>query len=204
MKYEYPFLSDAENRESFFARIARYYPRSDFRYQLIEKAYNCVKDAFRGKEREGGERYFEHIRAVALFLIVYLRVKDYRLIIAALLHDIVEDIPSWTIERVRLEFGSYVAMLVEYLSKPSEKEFPDKKERNHVYHGRFKFAPRDFFLVKLCDRLHNILTLVFCSKEKRDRKIEETRIHYLPYAEEHLILLHEIESAVSEIEKLVA
>lgn len=200
MKEKYPFLNDAENRDSFFARIARYYPKSDFRYRLIERAYNYAKDAFRGKEREGGERYFEHIRAVTLFLLVYLRVKDYRLIIAALLHDNVEDIPSWTVERIRSEFDDYTAMLVEYLSKPS-KEFPDKIERDRVYHGRFKFAPREFFLIKLSDRLHNTLTLGSCTPEKIKRKIEETRTHYLPYAEEHLILIHEIEGAISEIEK---
>ncbi|MEK7641729.1 MAG: HD domain-containing protein [Patescibacteria group bacterium] len=195
------FLKAAENRETFFRRIAVYYPKSDMRYREIERAYNLVKDEFRGKTREGGGRYFEHIRAAALILIEYLRVKDYRLIIAILLHDLVEDIPAWTIERVRQEFGDYIAMLVDYMTKPSKKEYPDKRERERVYHTRFRFAPREFFMLKLPDRLHNVITLPGCAKEKRLRKIAETREHYLPYAEEQMILLHELEEALEIAEK---
>lgn len=90
-------LAGAGNRVIFFRIISGFFPTMDPRYKAIEMAYQDAKDAFREKYREGGERYFEHIRAVALILILYLRVRDYELIIAALLHDIVEDIPSWTI-----------------------------------------------------------------------------------------------------------
>ncbi len=188
------FLSAAENRETFFTRIAMFFPVSDHRYQTIQRAYNCAKDAFRGKYRDDGKtRYFEHLRSVALILLDYLRVKDYELIVAALLHDIVEDIPSWTIERVRAEFGDRVALLVDWLSKPPLSEFSSKKERDRVYHQRFSNAPRDFFLIKLSDRWHNLLTLESCSTDKIARKVEETRTHYLPYAEDQCILIHEIE-----------
>lgn len=196
------FLSQAENKERFFKRVATLFPTLDPRYQVIKKAYNVSKDAFRGKIREGGERYFEHLRAVALILIVHLRVKDHNLIIAALLHDIVEDVPSWTIQRVQSEFGSDVALLVEWMTKPPSDQFESKNERNKFYHGRFKLAPRDFFLIKLSDRLHNIMTLSSCPQEKRGRKIEETKKYYMPFAEEHLILLHELEEAMADIENL--
>ncbi|HVS80092.1 MAG TPA: HD domain-containing protein [Candidatus Paceibacterota bacterium] len=194
------FLSAAENRGSFFKRIALLFPPLDPRYKAIERAYNCAKDAFRGVNREGGERYFEHIRAVVLILIDYLRVNDYRIIIAALLHDIVEDIPSWTIDRVRLEFGEFVARLVEYLTKPSKEEYSSKEERDLIYHSRFRFAPRNFFLIKLADRLHNILTLGVCTPEKQQRKITETRMHYLPFAEKHLIFYHELIEAIERFQ----
>lgn len=190
-----PFLAAAENRKTFLRRISLLFPTFDPRYQAIERAYNYAKDAFRGKSRESGERYFEHVRAVTLIVIDYLRVKDYRIIIAAILHDLVEDIPSWTVERVSREFGEYVALLVEYLSKPP-KSFGTKAERDHAYHGRFDAAPREFFLLKLADRWHNTLTLRSCSKEKRERKIAETREHYLPHAEKHLILYHELTEAI--------
>jgi (p)ppGpp synthase/HD superfamily hydrolase len=195
------FLHEAENRESFLRRIALLFPRSDYRFIEIERAYDLVKDAFRGKYRDDGiTRYFEHIRAVALILIDYLRVKDHRIIIAALLHDIVEDIPSWNIERVRLEFGEYVASLVDYLTKPSKDEYPLPEEREHVYHFRFRSAPREFFLIKLSDRLHNIITLGTCPSEKRARKIAETKKHYVMYAEEHFILYHELLLALERLE----
>jgi guanosine-3',5'-bis(diphosphate) 3'-pyrophosphohydrolase len=200
---KYSFLDLAKNREAFFNIIAAFYPRSDWRYKLIEKAYNDAKDAFRGKEREDGERYFEHIRAVTLILIMYLRRTEYKLIVAALLHDIVEDCPQWTIERVEREYGLEIAVLVDFLTKPDMSGFKTKEERNHVYHFRFQHAPRDFFFIKLADRLHNTLTLGTCLKEKQLRKIAETKEHYLPHAERQFILFHEINEAVSLIEQAV-
>jgi len=195
------FLKAAENRDSFFRRIARFFPPLDHRYKLIERAYNDAKDAFREIYREDGTRYFEHLRAVALILIEYLRVKDYRLIVAALLHDIVEDSSYWTIDRVRAEYGDEVALLVAWLTKPSKEEFESKEARDEMYHGRFRFAPRDFFLIKLADRLHNIISLWACNAEKRARKIAETSAYYLPYAEEHLILYHELLEALESVKK---
>lgn len=189
-----------ENHTTFFKRIERFFPTLDYRYKLIEKAYNDAKDAFHGIEREGGERYFEHIRAVALILIDHLRVKNHTLIIAALLHDIVEDCPEWTIDRVRVEYGDEVALLVEWLTKPDHSE-NSKQENARIYHERFRFAPREFFLIKLADRLHNTITLWPCSHEKKLRKIEETWAYYVFWAEEHNILVHEIEEALAQLEQ---
>lgn len=195
------FLEQVENRATFFKRVSCLFPTLDGRYKLIEKAYDDAKNAFRGVKREGGGRYFEHLRAVALILMEYLRVKDHELIIVALLHDIVEDCPEWTVERVSVEYGERVALLVEFMSKPNVEDFDgDKEARNHMYHSRFESAPREFFLIKLADRFHNLITLWKCTKEKKLRKIAETKEHYLPYAEKHLILLHEIEDALYALE----
>lgn len=195
-------LAGAKNRAMFFSIIATFFPELDPRYQAILRAYNAAKDAFRNKPpREDGKRYFEHLRAVALILILYLRVRDYELIIAALLHDIVEDCPEWSLARVRAEFGDRVALLLDWLSKRPVSELGGSKEkRDAFYHGRFHFAPREFFLIKLCDRLHNLLELWACPIEKQIRKIAETRAYYLPYAEEHQILIHELEAAMAELE----
>ncbi|MBI2056209.1 MAG: bifunctional (p)ppGpp synthetase/guanosine-3',5'-bis(diphosphate) 3'-pyrophosphohydrolase [Candidatus Sungbacteria bacterium] len=196
----FSFLAAGENRETFFKRIEYFFPSLDPRYQMITRAYDTSKDAFHGKKREGGERYFEHLRAVALILIDYLRVRDYELLVAALLHDIVEDIMMWSVARVQREFGDRIALLIQWLSKSSAL-FDLNGEREHLYHRRFQFAPRDFFLIKLADRWHNLLTLHYCSKAKQRRKIVETKLYYLPYAERELILLHEIEAAIDSIEK---
>jgi len=192
---------DIEDREKFFRRIRGYFATLDARYIAIEKAYDDAKDAFREKYRESGERYFEHIRAVALILIDHLRVKDYELIIAALLHDIVEDIPSWTIPRIRHEYGDTVAYYVELLTKPPLEYFDgDEAARDEAYHKRFLLAPRAFFLIKLADRLHNVMTLWDSKPEKRQRKILETKLYYMHFAETHFILLHELEAALLELE----
>lgn len=196
------FLKEAENRESFFRRISRFFPSHDPRYKLIEKAYNTAKDAFRGVEREGGDRYFEHLRAVALILIDYLHVRDANIIAAALLHDIVEDIASWPIERVDLEFGEEIALMVEWVTKPPEAGFSSKEERNRMYDERLMQAPRDAILIKLADRLHNVITLWSCPPEKRARKIDETRMYYLPLAEKHWILYYELEEALENVSNI--
>lgn len=194
-------IQQAETRESFFRRIASFLAPMDPRYKAIKKAYDDAEEAFSDKKRESGDRYFEHLRAVAIIVLDYLRVKDYVIIIAVLLHDIVEDIPSWTIEKVRAEFGDKVALLLDYSSKPSAKDYPSREERLRVYHKRFENAPRDFFLIKLPDRLHNLLTMWPFSPERRAEKIEETKRHYLPFAEKHIILIHELEAAIAELEQ---
>jgi len=196
-----PLLKEAGDRKKFFRRVASFLPPTDQRYRLIEKAYDFAEEAFQGRQRDSGERYFEHLGGVDLILIDYLRIKNYILLIAGILHDIIEDIPSWTIERVRAEFGDEVALLLDYLSKPSKEEYPSGEERVEVYHRRFENAPREFFLIKLADRLHNLLSMWSLSPEKRAKKIEETKRYYLPYAEKHLILLHELEEAIEELEK---
>lgn len=201
MTEQLSFLTAGENKETFFQRIECFFPSLDPRYKIIQRAYEAAKGAFREKKREGGERYFEHLRAVALILIDHLRISDYELIVAALLHDIVEDIPTWSIERVERAFGNRAALFVQWISKPSSASFDSEKARDDFYHRRFRFAPREFFFIKLADRWHNLLTLHYCSRAKQRRKIEETKLHYLPYAERELILLHEIEAAIAAIEK---
>ena len=151
--------------------------------------------------REGGDRYFEHARMVTIIVMDYLFVTDADIIIAALLHDHNEDLPHWPINRIRAEFGDRVALLVQYLSKPSKKKVPNKVARADMYHRSFGVAPRDFFLIKLADRIHNLLTLWDCTLDKRIRKVEETREYYLPWAQKHAILAHEILAALEELEK---
>lgn len=194
-------IADVKDRKSFLAKIGLFLPRMDPRFQSIERAYREAEDAFRDVYRDGGDRYFEHLSATTIILVEYLRIRDWRLIVAELLHDIVEDIPDWTIERVRLAFGDEVAFHVDWGTKPSLKDFPSKKARDMAYYSRFPHAPKEFFILRFPDRLHNHLTMwgVY-DPAKIARKIEETRIYYLPYAEKHLILLHELEEALQRLE----
>lgn len=189
-KERMPFLIGAENSESFFKRVAMFLPTLDPRYVMIRKAYRVAKRDFKNKWRDSGARYFEHLRAVALILLEYLEVRDYQLIVAALLHDIVED-TDWSIEMVREEFGDEVALLIEFLSMPKN-EFFSKEEAEHAYHARLENAPRSVLLIKLADRLHNLLTLCYRPREKQVAKIKETERHYVHHARDHQILLPEI------------
>ena len=194
------FLTLHPDREAFFTLIGRFFSKFSAEYALIEKAYNTSKDAFRKEVRESGERYFEHLRSVSLILILYLRVRNADVIAAALLHDILEDIDGWTQDRVALAFNKRIAELVFLVSKEDISKYNgDKEERNRDYHRKLGTAVRDAVIIKLADRLHNIITLWGTSKEKQRRKVRETQDFYLPIAEKHTILVHELEAALKEV-----
>ena len=193
-------IESRTDRQTFFQLVDQRFPRGSAEYQLIERAYSTAKDAFRTLQREGGERYFEHLRSVALILMVHMRVRDANIIAAALLHDIVEDIANWSQDRVAVEFNRAVALLVWWVTKPNLVEFDnDKEERNRIYHQNLNRAPREAIIIKLADRLHNLITLWDVDAEKQLRKVRETQDFYLSLAEKEIILIHEIEQALNEI-----
>lgn len=194
-------IAKHKDRHSFMAIAVCHYPPEDARFKRIEKAYNVAKEAFRGVSRDDGERYFEHLRAVALILMVHLRVRDTDAIVAALLHDIVEDIPEWNYDRIRDMFGTDVAMIVWYVTKPPLAEFAgDKRARDRRYHENLLHAPRMAVMVKLADRMHNLLTQWETTEEKRFRKIQETQDFYLTLAERECVLIHELEGILKELQ----
>ncbi len=194
-------LKSAENRRTFFNRIGRLFPETDARYIKIAAAYEVAEVAFEDVMRDAGsDRYFEHLRSVALILTDILRVRDADMIASALLHDIVEDIPEWTIERVRARFGIRVAELVWWLTKPPVSDYRSESERDLKYHRRLWEAPRDAVILKLADRLHNVCTLWGIPDERKWRKVEETAHFYLPLAIENIVLIEELEDALAELE----
>jgi GTP pyrophosphokinase len=193
-------LRREHNNATFAELIDKYYSRYDARYRMIMQAYCAAEDAFASTYREGGDKYFEHLRAVALILIEYLRVRDHELIVVALLHDIVEDIDGWTYERISREYTERVSVLVWWLTKPSVAHFKNEAERDRHYHQQLhEGAPREAIIVKLADRLHNLVTMWDVSSEKRSRKISETESFYLPLAVREMVLIHEIEAILDEL-----
>ncbi|MFC1644893.1 HD domain-containing protein [Patescibacteria group bacterium] len=193
-------IAHADSRDAFFERVGRFFPSLDWRYELIEKAYDYVQRDFQDIYRHGGDRYAIHCNAVALICLDYLRCRDHNVIIAALLHDVHEDLPElWPIERIVAEFGKEVGLLIQFISKKPSENFDSREERDILYHGRFHSAPRELFIIKLSDRLHNLLTIWDCQPEKIKKKVAETKRSYLGYAAKHCILIHELAAALSEI-----
>lgn len=197
------YHKDYPDREAFFSIIGMHFPEGGADYRLIEDAYELGKEAFRGIYREGnGERYFEHLRRVALMILLHLRVIDAEIIAASLLHDLVEDIDYWTHQKVSIRFSSRTGELVWWVSKPPKSNFDDNKEkRNHFFHHRLAEAPREPLIIKLPDRLDNNMNMWGLDTEKQIRKVEETKNFYLPLAEKHIILIHEMEDALKENEE---
>ncbi len=156
----------------------------------IEKALQFASKAHSGQFRKSGEPYVIHPILVAA-IVGYLTC-DETMIVAALLHDVVED-TSYTIEEIEREFGKDVALLVEGLTKivsiRSEELIPSTSNEKLItsalsFRKMLIASIKDVrvLIVKLCDRLHNMLTLAALPANKQKRIAEETLVVYAPIA----------------------
>jgi len=156
----------------------------------LEKALTYAIDAHQTQLRKSGEPYIVHPILVAS--IVSSLTNDEGMAIAALLHDVVEDTIT-TIEEIDKMFGADVAQLVEGLTKidairDSELIPSTSNERLVVSALTFRkmllasIEDVRVLVVKLCDRLHNMLTLDALEQHKQERISEETLVVYAPIA----------------------
>ena len=156
----------------------------------LEKALSFAIDAHQTQLRKSGEPYIIHPILVAS--IVSSITADESMAISALLHDVVEDTQT-TIEEIEGMFGSDVAHLVEGLTKidairDSELIPSTSNERLVVSALTFRkmllasIEDVRVLVVKLCDRLHNMLTLDALAQHKQQRISEETLVVYAPIA----------------------
>jgi GTP diphosphokinase / guanosine-3',5'-bis(diphosphate) 3'-diphosphatase len=174
----------AENRDTFFSRVRRFILPYHEGALLVAKAYQTAKDAHRGQKRKRGERYFEHCRCVALLVIELCDILDAEVVAAALLHDIVEDVPNWDSMKVESEFNPRVAGLVMALTMPEEK-LANRQQRLAKYHEQLFAAPKEALAIKLCDRLHNLSTADSLAPTARVRMVDETEAVYLEHAKQY-------------------
>jgi len=149
--------------------------------EQVRKAYSFAEDAHHGQTRESGEPYISHPLAVAEILADMHM--DHQCLMAALLHDIIEDtgIPKHTLGK---EFDNEVADLVDGVSKLNSM-FESRAEAQAENFQKMTLAmAKDIrvILVKLADRLHNMRTLDFLDPERRRRIARETLEIYAPIA----------------------
>ena len=151
--------------------------------QSVLKAYEFAEQCHKGQLRQSGEPYITHPLAVAIILAdMHL---DHEGLMAALLHDVLEDTHINKKELID-HFGSTVAELVDGVSKLSEIEFTSKAERQAESFQKMTLAmSKDIrvLLIKLADRLHNMRTIHGLSPEKRRRIARETLDIYAPIAQ---------------------
>ena len=150
--------------------------------EQVWEAYRFGDAAHEGQMRKSGEPYITHPVSVALIL-ASLHL-DTPTIIAALLHDVVED-TGITKEEVDEKFGAQVAELVDGLSKLDKIEFQSATEAQAENFRKMLLAMSQdvrVILVKLADRLHNMQTLDVMKPEKRRRIARETLEIYAPIA----------------------
>ena len=149
---------------------------------LIEAAYHFSADAHHGQFRSSGDPYISHPVAVADI------IADWRLdsqaMIAALLHDVMED-THISKREISERFGKVSAELVDGLSKLDKVEFRSRKEAQAENFRKMLLAMANdlrVILIKLADRLHNMRTLDHVRPEKRRRIATETLDIYAPIA----------------------
>lgn len=152
----------------------------------VKKVLRAHKFAARNHEgqfRQSGDPYIVHPIAVACILADMHM--DHESLMAALLHDVIED-TSATKTQLSWRFGKTVAELVDGVSKLSEIEFASKAEQQAENFQKMTLAmTKDIrvVLVKLADRLHNMRTLGVLRPEKRRRIARETLEIYAPLAQ---------------------
>lgn len=146
----------------------------------IERAYETAEKAHLGQNRKSGEEYISHPVAVAQILAELGMGSS--TIIAALLHDTVED-TSYSIEQLRTDFGGEVADLVDGVTKLDRVTYGPDAEAETVRKMVVAMS-KDIrvLVIKLADRLHNARTWEFLSPETAIRKARETLDIYAPLA----------------------
>jgi len=149
---------------------------------LLKQAYVVAKNAHDGQMRSSGDPYITHPVAVALNL-AQMNL-DHETLMAALLHDVIEDTPVTKDELAEL-FGHTVAELVEGVSKLDKLTFDNKEEMQAENFRKMVLAMvQDIrvILIKLADRTHNMRTLGALRPDKRRRIARETLEIYAPIA----------------------
>ncbi|MGB5833151.1 MAG: bifunctional (p)ppGpp synthetase/guanosine-3',5'-bis(diphosphate) 3'-pyrophosphohydrolase [Thiohalocapsa sp.] len=148
----------------------------------VYRAYLFGAEAHHGQERQTGEPYIFHPLAVARIL-AEMRM-DYKCLMAAILHDVLED-TSMSKDELAQRFDDEIAELVDGVSKLTQIDFKSRAEAQAASFRKMMLAmTRDIrvILIKLADRLHNMRTLGVMAPEKRRRISRETLEIYAPIA----------------------
>ena len=150
--------------------------------EQIMKAFTLADKAHEGQFRASGEPYIMHPLAVAEIL-AHLQI-DHITLIAALLHDVVED-TDYTKEDIENLFGTEVAFLVDGVTKLNQFQYETKEDRQMENYRKMILAmAKDVrvVVIKLGDRLHNMRTLKHMRSDKQKRIAKETLEIFAPLA----------------------
>ncbi len=163
----------------------------------LDKAFLYAYEKHKGQKRASGESYIIHpINVAEIVNKFYL---DESSLIAALLHDVLEDTDA-THKEIEKEFGKDVLFLVESLTKIGKIEYKSKEEKQADNFRKMIVAmAKDIrvILIKLADRLHNMRTICYLNKEKQIRISKETMDVYAPIA--HRLGIYWLKSELEDI-----
>ncbi|MBU2979965.1 bifunctional GTP diphosphokinase/guanosine-3',5'-bis pyrophosphate 3'-pyrophosphohydrolase [Alteromonas sp. C1M14] len=167
------------------------------RVQLVQDSFVLAHEAHDGQMRSSGDPYITHPVAVAGILADMHM--DHETLMAALLHDVIED-THYSQEDLAEAFGETVAELVEGVSKLDKIAFSSKQEAQAENFRKMMMAMvQDIrvILIKLADRTHNMRTLGALRPDKRRRIARETLEIYAPIA--HRLGIHDIKNELEDL-----
>jgi GTP pyrophosphokinase len=147
----------------------------------LQHAITLAEKAHRNQVRKSGEPYFFHPLRVAHLAARHWM--DFSSVIAALLHDVVEDTPT-TLDEVIKVFGEDVGLLVDGLTKVDDQLLSRNVMKEHTYRKQVLLAVKDIrvLCLKFWDRIDNLQTIQALIPEKQRLIAEETRTIYVPLA----------------------
>jgi (p)ppGpp synthetase, RelA/SpoT family len=166
--------------EALSHRLSSYLDTSQI--NLVKRAYFYAEQAHDGQKRRSGEAYITHPLAVADIL-AHMHM-DHQSLMAAMLHDVIED-TGISKKAIAKQFGESVADLVDGVSKLTQIEFESHAEKQAENFQKMALAMANdlrVILVKLADRLHNMRTLGAMPPDKKRRIAKETLEIYAPIA----------------------
>ncbi len=168
-------------------------------YDGVLKAFEFANEAHKGVRRRSGEPYIIHPIAVAKIVVSEIGL-GYKSIVAALLHDVVED-TEYTLDDIRRLFGDKIASLVDGLTKiKTEIAINEDGTIQAENFKRIILTLNDdvrVILIKLADRLHNVRTIDSMPDYKKDKILSETMYIFVPLA--HRLGLYNIKSEMENI-----
>ena len=170
---------------------------SESHLEALRQSYLVARDAHESQTRSSGDPYIVHPVAVASIL-AEMRL-DHETLMAALLHDVIEDTDVIK-EDLQQRFGNTVADLVDGVSKLDKLKFRDKKEAQAENFRKMIMAMAHdirVILIKLADRTHNMRTLGALRPDKRRRIAQETLEIFSPLA--HRLGIHNIKIELEEL-----
>ncbi|SDR98866.1 RelA/SpoT family protein [Winogradskyella sediminis] len=167
--------------------------------KLIRHAFEVAVDAHKDQRRKSGEAYIFHPIAVARIVAQEIGM-DATSIAAALLHDVVEDNPDYTIDDIEQLFGETVARIVDGLTKISSlKKDMDVSLQAENFRKMLLTLNEDVrvIIIKIADRLHNMQTMDSMRADKQVKIASETLYIYAPLA--HRIGLYNIKTELEDL-----
>src|SRR3954451_5858810 len=173
-------LEAQERPDELIAEVERYNPDVD--RDLLRRAFEYSARAHEGQHRRSGEPFILHPLGVAK-ICAELQL-DEQTIVAALLHDVVEDTAAES-DELRAEFGDEVAQLVAGVTKLTRIQFQSREQAEAENYRKMIVAMAQdvrVILIKLADRLHNMRTIEYLGKQKQVQKAKETLEVYAPLA----------------------